>query len=130
LIRSVRAEPQSVRMPPPGGYWPDERRSGVRFQAELALEYSLSRGKFSVEGCGRTVDVSSSGLRFKPDQPIPGTGIIQLSIAWPASLDGKVPLRLFVVGELMRHDGELRAVRFIRHEFRTTSRTLSAGSHG
>ena len=75
----------------------------------------LARGK------ARTLDLSSGGILITSDaEPIP-PGKIELSIAWPAQLDGGTNLQLHVKGNVLRQDGNTTAVQMDRYEFRTRS---------
>jgi hypothetical protein len=100
---------------------PRERRSAVRFEVELALSYSLiRRRKVLASGRGTTVNVSSTGVLLRPEMRLPDVREIHLSIEWPASRQDRIPMRLFVIGEVVRRQGAQAAVKLLRYEFQTT----------
>ena len=80
----------------------DERRSAWRYQLKLALKYNIrDKGALQI-GSGETRDISSQSLRFTADTPLPAKSLIELSIDWPAKRDEAPPLRLTVIGTVLR----------------------------
>jgi hypothetical protein len=63
--------------------------------------------------------MSSSGLGFTADRPLPIGQKLDLSIDWPARLDGDVQIQLVASGVVVRSSGAVTALRIERHEFRT-----------
>ena len=99
---------------------PGERRSAARFQVELSIQYSLvHRGKVLAAGRGKTVNVSSTGMLFRPDARLLDAREIHLTVEWPASRGRGIPVRLFMIGKVVRKQGEQTAVKLLRYEFRT-----------
>ena len=100
----------------------NDRRTNSRFQIRRELRYKVlgkGKGKALQSGAGSTVDIGSGGVAFHADQPLaPGTSI-ELSISWPALLDEVCPMRLSVVGLILRVDGLQAVCTVDRHEFRT-----------
>lgn len=97
-----------------------ERRSSTRFPLNLEVRYTVAGCRAPVEGgSGRTIDMSSSGLSFTADRPLPTGGKLEVSIDWPALLDGGVQLQLVASGVVVRSSGAVIALRIERHEFRT-----------
>jgi c-di-GMP-binding flagellar brake protein YcgR len=128
--RRCRSSERAVRLPKRPDASDPERRDNARFQVTLDLRYRLVIGNQLMEvGRGRTVDISSSGLRFTADRPLAIGRKIELSVAWPVALPGSTRLQLWVSGEVVRSDDFETAVKFIRYEFRTlgppTSSALS-----
>ena len=80
----------------------DDRRSAWRYQLKLALKYKVSDKCASQIGCGETCDISSQSLRFTADTPLPAKSLIELSIDWPARREEAPPLRLTVIGTVLR----------------------------
>jgi hypothetical protein len=70
-------------------------------------------------GSGCTIDMSSSGLSFTADRPLLIGQKLDLSIDWPARLDGDVQIQLVASGVVVRSNGAVTALRIERHEFRT-----------
>lgn len=90
-----------------------------RFRLALQVRYAAT-GRLPTEpGVGRTIDMSSSGLRFNADKPLATGQRLDVSIDWPVLLDGGVQLQLIVSGTVVRSNGTEIALRIERHEFRT-----------
>lgn len=115
-----------VRLPKDSG---SERRASTRFPLNLEVRYTIAGRRAPVEtASGRTIDMSSSGLSFTADRPLP-TGVkLDVSIDWPALLGDSVQLQLVVSGVVVRSSGAVIALRIERHEFRTRSVRLNATS--
>jgi hypothetical protein len=97
-----------------------ERRASARFPLALDLRYSVSHDGAPVEtGSGRTIDMSSSGLRFTPERPLLAGHRLDLAIDWPARLDGGVQLQLIMTGVVAWTRGTETALRIQHHEFKT-----------
>ena len=99
-----------------------DRRSAIRFPLALGVRYSvLRRGKGGVAetGTGRTIDVSSSGLRFTAERALEAGLRVEVFIDWPLLLDGGVQLQLIASGTVVRSNGTEVALRIQRHDFRT-----------
>ncbi len=104
-----------------------ERRASVRFALTLEVRYAFQGPLGPVEtGSGRTIDLSSSGLSFTADKPLETGQKLDVSIDWPALLDGGVKLQLIVSGVVVRTDGTTTALQIRRHEFRTRRVGLKA----
>ena len=96
-----------------------ERRARVRFSLNLEVRYCVA-GRGAVEnGSGRTIDMSSSGLSFTADKPLLIGQGLDLSIDWPARLDGDVQLQLVASGVVVRTIRTVTALRIERYELRT-----------
>lgn len=95
-----------------------ERRVTRRHRLELPLRYHSS-GNESLNGSGVTVDISSTGILFRPEAPIPVGTLVDLQVDWPVALGGVCELELCVKGEVVRSMDPLIAIRMLRYEFRT-----------
>lgn len=99
---------------------PAERRANVRYPFALELRYTTSRRHSPLKtGTGRTIDLSSSGLRFIADRALPAGQVIEVYIDWPALLDGGVRLQLIIWGSVIRANGTEIALQIQKHGFRT-----------
>jgi PilZ domain-containing protein len=97
-----------------------DRREDRRYPIELELKYKLIRRKKVLEtGIGRTIDLSSGGVYFQAEHPLPSGLNVELSIDWPVLLHNIAPMRLLVAGRIVRSDRVRIAVRSVQHEFRT-----------
>lgn len=97
-----------------------DRRSSARFPIAMQLEYTTPRHDGEVQaGSGCTIDLSSSGLSFTADRPLPPGCRLEVSIDWPVMLDGNVKLQLVIHGVVVRADGTAVALEIQKHEFKT-----------
>lgn len=101
-----------------------ERRQDRRYEINLDLRWRLIRRRRVLEtGTGHTVDLSSGGIHFETDRPLPAGLNVELSIAWPAMLQNMAPLQLVVSGKIVRSSGRRTAIQKSQHEFRTAGAT-------
>ena len=107
-----------------------DRRETNRFPVREEVRYRLLQSKaIQLAGAGKTVDISSGGILFTTSEPLPTGRLVEISVNWPARLDGTCPLQLVATGRIVRADGAKAAVRIERYEFRTrSSATLSANA--
>ncbi|HLK62447.1 MAG TPA: PilZ domain-containing protein [Bryobacteraceae bacterium] len=97
-----------------------DRRSGHRFPIEAELYYLLVNNKvIKSSGHGTSVNISSNGILFESSQSIRLGLEIELSIAWPARIDGVVHLQLHASGRTVRKQDNCTGVHVLRYEFRT-----------
>jgi hypothetical protein len=92
----------------------------------LEVRYSVAGRRGPVESrSGQTIDLSSSGLSFTTDTPLPIGQKLDLSINWPFQLDGD-QLQLVASGVVVRTSGAVTALRIERYELRTRRAGLKA----
>lgn len=104
-----------------------DRRRDRRYDIALDLRWKLIRRRKTLEiGSGRTIDLSSSGIRFEAGRNLPVGLKVQLSISWPVLLHGASPLQLAVDGRIVWTTSSHAAIRIEQHEFRTVG--IPAGS--
>jgi hypothetical protein len=101
-----------------------ERRSKLRYPLDLSVRFRPLSGKSPFSGSGRAVNVSSGGLlvvsQHVASQRVIGVGEqVEMSIEWPSLLDGKIPLQLFAVGQVVRSRESIFAATFEGYQFRT-----------
>jgi hypothetical protein len=99
-----------------------DQRSKGRYPLALELQYKLLRGsRIERVGSGRTLNISSGGVLFKADDPLPARGSVELAMQWPFLLQGACGLKLVMRGRIVRCDANTRAtaVRTEYYEFRT-----------
>ncbi len=92
-----------------------ERRKKLRFPLSLPVDYETSDDR----GKGNLTEISTGGLVFTSARALPLGSRIRLSIAWPCSLDGTVPLQMVVEGVILRSDQRGAAVKILAYDFRT-----------
>ena len=97
-----------------------DRRIKRRFGIEQGLRYKLLYGSRVAEaGCGRTVNISSSGVWFTTEGVL-STGLpVELSMSWPARLNDVCPMKLVIYGCVVRSGQDGAALAIERYEFRT-----------
>jgi len=97
-----------------------ERRASGRFRFEQEIRYrllDLKNGNRS--GSGRTLDMSSRGVLFTANEPLPEGKQVKLAVDWPARLDGRCALKFVATSHVVRMQGDAAAVAIERYEFRT-----------
>jgi hypothetical protein len=97
-------------------------RAGVRYRVFQSKAVQLV-------GAGKTVDFSSGGVLFTTSEPLPTGRLVEISVTWPARLDGTCPLQFVATGRIVRADAANAAMRIERYEFKTlSSAALTAGA--
>ena len=100
-----------------------ERRTGERFPISMDLRYRLKlERKHIAEGVGKTVDISSAGVLFRPRLIYPSDTTAELIITWPVPSDNALPLKLTVVGSVVRSDHRGTAIRIARYRFNSSQK--------
>jgi len=107
-----------------------ERRSAVRYPIVLNARYQGVRKKSNDGGAGRTVDISSGGLLIASAHSILVGVRLEVTIEWPALLDGAIELVLVAAGQVVRARELSFALELSRYEFRTTKRKVKTGVAG
>ena len=103
------------------GTGPQERRASQRFPLRLPVKYRrIGSQSISNWTTSESVNISSSGLLFTTSETIRTGQGIEAFIAWPVSLERRIPLKLVVRGFIVRTTGDQSAVCFERHEFKTS----------
>ncbi len=98
----------------------DERRGHKRFPIVCPVSYRIVDRQAGPElFFGRTIDISSSGVLFLAETPLQPGDSLELSISWPAQLDGKCALKLVARGRITRCLATEAAMEIVAHEFRT-----------
>ena len=67
--------------------------------------------------------MSSGGVLFTTERELLPGRLIELSVNWPARLDGVCPLQFVAMGRVVRSDGARAAIRIERYEFKTRKTT-------
>jgi hypothetical protein len=74
-----------------------------------------------VTGYGTTLNIGSGGVLFTTEERLPIGRTVELSVNWPARLDGICPLQFVAIGRVVRSEEDRAAVRIDRYEFKTRS---------
>jgi hypothetical protein len=96
-----------------------DRRRTTRFPVCEELKYRVMHKASPISGTGKTLNIGSGGVLFTTEEQLPLGRTVELSVNWPARLDGTCPLKFVAVGRVIRAESEFAAVRIERYEFRT-----------
>jgi hypothetical protein len=93
---------------------------------ERDVRYKVLGGKKAElkTGLGKMLDMSSGGVQFTTESPLPQGERVELAVNWPARLNDVTPLKLVIFGRVVRAEGTQVAVSIEQYEFKTL------GSHG
>ena len=105
-----------------------ERRSKKRYALELDVEYRVLGRFSSIAGSGKLIDISSSGVAFTNTVQLKLRTNVELAITWPILLNGTCPLRLIMIGHVVRSSRGFTAIQGTSHEFRTQGKLRAAPS--
>ena len=99
----------------------EERRASRRYPIEQDAAYKVLnyRAAAPEAGVGRTLDISSGGVLFVTEQRLRTGKRLELSVNWPAMLDGGCPLKFVAVGRVVRAEERRAAIQIEQHQFRT-----------
>ena len=101
----------------------DDRRAKRRFPLALDLRFKvIYRGKALAIGTGRTLDICSGGISFPHDAPLKPGAAVEMSVSWPALLDGVCTMQLNLSGRALRSNGQITVCQIGKYEFRTVGR--------
>ena len=87
-----------------------ERRSGFRYPVSVELSYRELRGKKTLMGWGKTINISTSGILFGAEHPLPVDADVELMLRWPVLLNDEVLLHLKANGRVVRTVGNCAAI--------------------
>jgi hypothetical protein len=97
-----------------------DHRSNRRYPVDAVVEYAVVLpNRKVITGVGETVNLSSGGVLFQSEVPLPSGVAIELAIAWPARLESLAGMNLYVTGTTLRTQGNCTAVSIHRCEFRS-----------
>ena len=98
-----------------------ERRDSMRFAIEQDVFYMVldHRAALPDSGVGTTLDISSGGVRFGTGRLLRSGKRVELSVNWPAQLEGGCPLKFVAFGRVVRAEEAWAAIHIEQYEFRT-----------
>ena len=70
-------------------------------------------------GFGKTLNMSRRGVLFTTESTLTPGEFIELSVSWPALLNGVLPLKLVAHGPVVRTEDKQAAITIERYEFKT-----------
>jgi hypothetical protein len=102
------------------GGMPD-RRGSSRFPVREEVKYKVLQPPKAppLTGSGHTLNIGSGGLLFTTEERLPIGRTVEISVNWPARLDGTCPLKFVALGKVVRADAGKAAVRIEKYEFKT-----------
>ena len=106
-------------MGPTGSRLSRERRESNRFPLKEDLKYRLVHSKQEISGSGTTLNIGSGGILFTTQETLPVGRTIEISVNWPARLDGVCALQFVAVGRVIRAEAGRAAVRIDKYQFKT-----------
>jgi hypothetical protein len=84
------------------------------------VTYKILQSKHQpISGSGTTLNISSSGILFSTQEALPLGQTVELSVNWPARLDGTCALKFVAVGRVVRSENTRAVVRIERYQFKT-----------
>src|SRR3954447_23088891 len=99
-----------------------ERRRTSRFPVHEDVRYRVVQSKAPrVCGSGTTLNIGSNGILFTTEDRLPLGRLVELSVNWPARLDGTCALQFVATGRVVRSEANRAAVRIEKYEFKTRS---------
>jgi hypothetical protein len=99
---------------------PRDRRESSRFPLREDVKYRLIHTKNQeISGTGTTLNIGSGGILFTTAELLPVGRTIELSVSWPARLDGTCALKFVAVGRVIRAEPDRAAVSIERYQFKT-----------
>ena len=103
-----------------------DRRGTGRFPLREGVRYRLLHSKNNpVSGSGHTLNIGSGGILFSTEELLPVGRSVELSVDWPAQLDGNCPLKFVAIGRVIRSEPKQAAVRIERYQFRTRGKVAA-----
>jgi hypothetical protein len=112
-----------------GATWP-ERRIKLRYRLDLTVRYRCRAAGTVVLGEGLAVNISSGGVLVASQHQMDAGVLVELSIEWPALLDGRTPLQLMAFGRVLRRGDSHFVASVERHEFRTMKSSIQSQAPG
>lgn len=85
------------------------------------VRYKVLGGRQRVKqrGAGQTLNISGGGVLFTTESNLVAGELIELSVSWPALLNGVLPLKLVAQGRLVRIEEKRAAITIEKYEFKT-----------
>ena len=91
----------------------------LRYPLDLTVRYRCRSVGPLLLGEGLAVNISSGGVLVASQHEMSVGAAVDLSIEWPALLDGRTPLQLMAFGRVLRSGDGHFVASVEKHEFRT-----------
>jgi hypothetical protein len=99
----------------------------TRFPIEQEVRYQcLKRSRIVANGMGKTLDISSSDVRFTTGDTLQPGERVQVSVDWPALLHDTCLMKLVITGRVTRSEPSAATVAIEQYEFRTRGSAAAA----
>lgn len=104
-----------------------DRRGTSRFPVREEVRYKVVQSSKStpITGSGQTLNIGSSGILFTTEEKLQVGRTVEISVNWPARLDGTCPLKFVAIGKVVRSDSGKAAARIEKYEFKTRGNNMS-----
>lgn len=106
--------------------WADilrDRRGSPRFPFVQELVFQRKDLPAAIHPVsGKTINMSSRGILFETSSHLFSGEVLQMAINWPARLDQHCPLKIVVLGRVVRCSAGQAAVEILQHAFRTVGK--------
>jgi hypothetical protein len=89
----------------------------------MELAYRVLDGNHA--GAGRTVDMSNRGLCCSGMESLAAGTVLEISLSWPVHPESDCPLKLVVVGRVLRSHAERTAIGIDRYKFHMWRQAVS-----
>ena len=100
-----------------------ERRLHTRYPLAIEISYSVVDGaRMGETGASKTIDLSSSALRFIAAKRLDVGTRLEVAFNWPIPLAGAIPLQLVCTGSVIRTSGKETVVSISHPAFKTRRR--------
>src|SRR5271165_3872134 len=87
-----------------------DRRQTCRYPLSQDVKYTVIHSRtLKTSGSGKTLNFGSGGLLFTTEDHLPVGRTVELSVTWPALLEGKCPLQFVATGRIVRSEGNRAA---------------------
>jgi hypothetical protein len=108
----------------------NDRRHRKRYEIRMAIAVTGATPSHRLIA-GWSVDVSGIGIRIESDvlasyDPFPSGTTVVVAAEWPVLRDGNTPLRLIMIGDIVRSTSHDLAVRIARYYFEPHNTCLRA----
>jgi hypothetical protein len=107
-----------------------DRRANARYPCRLCLSWRtldppLKQGESAIG----TLNISSKGLLFSALEQFECGRLLEVTLDWPARLNREIPLKLVILGNVLRSADECTAMSINQYEFRTRGHAALALGH-
>jgi hypothetical protein len=108
----------------------EDRRANARYPCRLCLSWRtldppLKRGESAIG----TLNISSKGLLFSALEQFECGRLLEVTLDWPARLNREIPLKLVILGSVLRSSNGCTAMSINQYEFRTRGHAALSLAH-